>query len=157
MPADPPTVFQRWIAEAARDVGAEVPALTDPLGLTFEAEGHVARVLPHADEALAVIEVMAVSVDGVSEEDAGRLAVQLLKLNHEACFEHGWSIALDGDRLTVTTTVAVPATGGHALSEILYDGIDRAAALSRVVSGLIDLGAPPPETGATVGVNAIRG
>jgi hypothetical protein len=44
---------------------------------------------------LAVIEVLAAALDGVSEDDAGRLAIELLRLNHEARFEHPWSIVLD--------------------------------------------------------------
>src|SRR5947207_12483488 len=154
--------FQRWIAEAAREVGAKLPAEIDPLGLSFEAEGRVARVLPHADEGLAVIEVIAVSLDDIGEDAAARLAVQLLRLNHEARFEHGWSIVLDdSDRLTVTTTVALADTRGNMLAEILYDGIDRATALSTIVSGLIDAKPPEPETsagvGAIPGAGAIRG
>jgi hypothetical protein len=37
-----------------QQAGAEVPAEIDPLGLSFEAEGRVARISPHADDDLAV-------------------------------------------------------------------------------------------------------
>ena len=158
MTAAPLNPFQRWIADAAREVGAAVPAELDPLGLAFEAEGRVARVMPHADEALAVIEVMATSLDDIPEDAVRLLAVQLLRLNHEARFEHGWSIVIDdNDRLTVTTTVSLSGTRGNMLAEILYDGIDRAAALSAIVSGLISAGASAPGTSAIAGAGAIRG
>jgi len=154
--------FQRWIAEAAREVGAAVPDDIDPLGLSFEAEGRVARIMPHADEGLAVVEVAAISLDDIAENDLGRLAVQLHRLNHEARFEHGWSIVIDdSDSLNVTTTVSLADTRGNMLAEILYDGIDRAASLATVVSGLLSAGEPEPETGATPGMipgaGAIRG
>jgi len=131
--------FQRWIADAAHEAGAKLPAEIDPLGLSFEAEGRVVRIFPHADDAHAVIEVTAAALDGLAEGDVGRLAVQLHRLNHEARFEHGWSIVLDdSNRLNVTTTVDVTHRQAKMLPGILYDGIDRAKALSAVVSGLAD-------------------
>lgn len=150
--------FQRWVADAMRQAGAQVPAEIDPLGLTFEAEGRVARIFPHADEETAVIEVTAISLDDAPENDLARLAVQLLRLNHEARFEHGWSIVIDdANRLNITTTVSVSATSGNKLTEILYDGIDRAAALSVVFSGLLNAAASDRDTSAVAGVGAIRG
>jgi hypothetical protein len=150
--------FQLWVADAAREAGAAVPAEIDPLGLAFEAEGRVARILPHADEARAVIEVLAIFLNDLPEEVVVRLAVQLLRLNHEARFEHGWSIVIDdNDRLNVTTTVSLSETRGNMLAEILYDGIDRATSLSTVVSGLISVPASEPATSPTAGAGAIRG
>jgi len=153
--------FQLWLADAVRAAGGAVPAEADPLGLSFEAEGHVVRVFPHADDALAVIEVTALPVSDLAEDDVSRLAVQLLRLNHEARFEHGWSIVIDdSDRLNVTTTVAVSGTPASLLGEILYDGIDRAQSLSTVVAGLMSAeteAASGPETGASPGAGLIRG
>jgi len=150
--------FQLWLAEAVREAGAKVPGDMDPLGLSFEADGRVARILPHADEDLAVIEVTAIALDDSAEDDVARLAVQLLRLDHEARFEHGWRIVLDdNDRLNVTTTVAVPGTRGNELRDILYDGVERARALSAVVAGLLGAGAPEPETTEMPGTGAIRG
>jgi hypothetical protein len=135
-----------------------VPNEIDPLGLTFEAEGRVARIFPHADEGLAVIEVTAISLDDVAEDDVARLAARLLRLNHEARFEHGWCIVLDDDsRLNVTTTVAVADTSGSLLAELLYDGIDRATSLSTIVSGLMSAEPSEPETSPFVTAGAIRG
>jgi hypothetical protein len=139
--------FQRWLADVMRAAGGNVPAQIDPLGLSFEAEGRVARIFPHADDDLAVIEVVASSLDGIAESDLARLAVQLLRLNHEARFEHGWSIVLDdANNLTVTTTVSLSATRENMLAEILYDGIDRATALSTIVAGLISAETSDPES-----------
>jgi hypothetical protein len=155
--AAPLTPFQQWIADTARAVGAEVPAEIDPLGFAFEAEGRLARVLPHTDEALAVIEVAATSLKDVPDDELAWLALQLLRLNHEARFEHGWSIVIDeGDGVRVTTTVTLSATDGTTLAELLYDGIDRAALLSTVVSGLISAAASDVETDAPAGAGAIR-
>jgi hypothetical protein len=150
------TQFQRWAADALREAGAEVPAEVDPLGLTFEAEGRVARIFPHTDEALAVIEVTALSLadiarddvakDDMAKDDMARLALALLRLNHEARFEHGWSIVIDDDnQLDVTTTVAVADTRAGMLGAILYDGIDRAKSLSSVVAELRSAPAFDPE------------
>jgi hypothetical protein len=150
--------FQRWVAAAAREAGASVPADIDPLGLAFEAEGRIARLMPHADDGLAVVEVAALSLDDMAEDDVARLAVPLLRLNHEARFEHGWSIVIDdGNRLNVTTTIVLADTPGSRLAEILYDGIDRAAALSAIVSGLVNARASEAEPGPIVGAGAIRG
>jgi hypothetical protein len=138
--------FQRWAADALREAGADVSAETDPLCITFEAEGRVARVLPHADEALAVIEVTVLSLDDIAKEDVPRLALALLRLNHEARFEHGWRIVIDdGNQLNVTTTVAVADIRANVLGTILYDGIDHAKSLSSVVAELRSAPAFDPE------------
>jgi hypothetical protein len=139
--------FQSWAADAVREAGAEVPAEIDPLGITFEAEGLVARIFPHADEALAVIEVTALSLDDIGKDDVARLALALLRLNHEARFEHGWSVVIDdGNQLNVTTTVAVADTRAGMLGAILYDGIDRAVSLSSIVAELQSASVFDPET-----------
>src|SRR5215471_16975965 len=88
--------FQLWVADAVREAGAEVPAEIDPLGLSFEAEGRVVRIFPHSDEALAVIEVTVLALDDLAEEEVARLALPLHRLNHEARFEHGWIVVIDG-------------------------------------------------------------
>ena len=138
--------FQHWVADALRDTGAQVPDEIDPLGLTFEAEGRVARIFPHADDAHAVIEVTAASLDELAEDGLGQLALQLHRLNHEARFEHAWTIVLDDDNgLNVTTTVDVRHTRAKMLAGLLYDGIDRAKALSAVVAGLISVPESEPE------------
>jgi hypothetical protein len=147
--------FQRWVVEAIGEAGGTVPADVDPLGATFEAEGHVARIFPHGDEGHAVIEVTACSLHDLAEDAVAGLAVPLLRLNHEARFEHAWAIVLDDEsRLNVTTTVALTHTSGRHLAELLYDGIDRAAALSKLVAELVDLPEEPePESAPIVGMS----
>jgi len=53
----------------------------------------------------------------------------------------------DSNRLNVTTTVDVVHTRAKMLTGILYDGIDRAKALSAVVTGLASAleSAPQPD------------
>jgi hypothetical protein len=150
--------FQRWVAAAISEAGGEVPAELDPLGIAFEAEDRVVRLFPHADEALAVIEVTAVALEDIAQDDVARLAVQLQKLNHEARLEHSWRVVLDDhDRLNVTTTVAVADTGASLLAEIVRDGIGRAASLATIVTGLLSMPASDPDDRAPIGVGAIRG
>lgn len=157
MPDAPLNRFQLWVADAVKQAGAAVPETIDPLGLSYEAEGRVARIFPHADDGLAVVEVTAMSLDDLAEDDVAQLAVQLHRLNHEARFEHGWSIVIDDDdRLNVSTTVSTAETTGTRLTEILYDGIDRAKALSTVVAGLLSADASEPEPSAGA-AGVIRG
>ena len=131
------TPFQRWITEAMAAAGQPVPPEVDPLGLEFEAEGRMARVIPHADESLAVIEVQACALHELGEEALAALALDLMRLNHEARFEHGWVAVIDDeDWLSVSTTVAVAATLGEALGECLWDGLARATQLQAVAQSL---------------------
>jgi hypothetical protein len=149
--------FQRLVAEAARSAGADVPAEIDPIGLSLEMAGRTARILPHSDDAHAIVEVVAISLEDLEENELARLAVQMLGLNHEARFEHAWTIVLDDNRnLNVTTTVSAFATTGQALIEILYDGIDRASTLSAAVSALIAIPPPASARGMVAG-GGIRG
>jgi hypothetical protein len=149
--------FQRWVAAAIREAGGEVPAEVDPLGIAFDAEGRVVRLFPHADEALAVIEVTALAVDDVAQGDVARLAVQMHRLNHEARFAHPWSVVIDEhDRLNVTTTVAVADTGVSLLAGIVHDGLGRAASLATVVAGLLSVPASDPPGRAPIGTGALR-
>jgi hypothetical protein len=62
----------------------------------------------------------------------------------------------DDDRLNVSTTVSTAETTGTRLTEILYDGIDRAKALSTVVAGLLSADASEPEPSAGA-AGVIRG
>jgi hypothetical protein len=104
------------------------------------------RIFPHSDEALAVIEVTVLALDDLAEEEVARLAVPLHRLNHEARFEHAWIVVIDDHSgLNVTTTVAVADTRANTLTGILYDGIDRASALTAVVSGILSAAAADPE------------
>jgi hypothetical protein len=147
MAAAAPNPFQHWLAEVMQD-GAGMPMEIDPLGLSFETDGRVTRIFPHADDDLAVVEVRVSSLDELAGNDLARLALQLLRLNRAARLEHDWSVVLDeADNLAVTTTVSQSATGANVLAAILQDGIDRAAALSRVVAGLIGIVAPDPDSG----------
>ena len=137
---DTPTLspFQHWILEAATASGLSVPPHIDPLGIELEAEGHLARVTPHSNDTLAITEVDVCSLADVSEESLAQLAVQLLRINHEARFEHGWQIVLDDDdTIGITTTLSMSATDAETLAMVLVDGIERACALAEVVSGLL--------------------
>lgn len=130
--------FQQWIAQAFQAEGADLPEVIDPLGAEFEAEGRKARVLPHSDDGWAVIEVEVQSIAQLQHGDASRLALDMMKLNHDARFEHRWMIIIDDDdMMSITTQVATAATDANALGEILFDGIERSALLAAAVNGLL--------------------
>jgi hypothetical protein len=144
------SALQNWVLEIALWAGVERPAEPDPLGLEIEIEGRLARVLPHADEERAVIEIEVRSLSGADESDTAQLALQLLRLNHEARFEHGWSAVLDDeDVLCLSTTIELRHTEPDALANLLSDGIARAEALA-TISGDIMRGAEASQSPASV-------
>lgn len=130
--------FQQWVAQAFRAGGADLPEVIDPLGAEFEAEGRKARVLPHSDDGWAVIEVEVKSLAELQHGDASRLALDMMKLNHDARFEHRWMIIIDDDdMMSITTQVDIAATDSLVLGEILSDGVERAGMLAEAVNGLL--------------------
>ena len=131
--------FQRWVADMAQAAGMQLPSEINPFGLEIELDGRIARVLPHADEALAVIDVEVQSLDGLADGQAAELAMTLLKINQEARFEHGWAIVLDDDEmLSISTTVSMAATAADGLNEWLALGLDRAQALTQAIGGMVN-------------------
>ena len=134
------TSFQQWVLGAFNEVGMEPAAGVDPLGLEFTSDNRVARVLPHADTALAVIEV---EVRSLSDADAlaqARVALLAMRLNDEARFEHAWQIVLDEEeRLCISSAVVMSDTSAEALVEVLADGLARATILGEWVDGVLSL------------------
>lgn len=130
--------FQQWIVDAVSSAGVAVGEDVDPFGLEFESEGRLARIIPHSDPGLAVIEVEVRSLAEVEPNRAHRLAWELLSLNHETRFQHQWAAILDEDRtLSITSTVAIASTPGEALAETLFDGVERASQLATVADELL--------------------
>lgn len=130
--------FQQWLIDAVSSAGVEVGEHVDPLGVEFEAEGRRARIIPHRDPALAVIEVEVLPLADVPPGRAEGLAWELLRLNHDARFEHEWAAIVDDDEmLSITTTVVIDSMRGEALGEALFDGVERAARLAVVAEGLL--------------------
>ena len=136
------------MANAGGEVGPDV----NPFGLGFEAEGRQARILPHPDPALAVIEVEVQSLADAPRDRAQSLAWELLRLNHEARFEHPWAAIVDDDEvLSLTTTVVMVAMGRDALGAALLAGVEQAARLAVVTEALLAApreDTPPPERSA---------
>jgi hypothetical protein len=136
--ASPLSPFQQWIIAAMANAGGEVGPDVNPFGLGFEAEGRQARILPHPDPALAVIEVEVQSLADVPQDRAQSLAWELLRLNHEARFEHPWAAIIDDDEvLSLTTTVVMASMGRDALGEALLAGVEQAARLAVVTEALL--------------------
>ncbi len=122
------------MANAGGEVGPDV----NPFGLGFEAEGRQARILPHPDPALAVIEVEVQSLADAPRDRAQSLAWELLRLNHEARFEHPWAAIIDDDEvLSLTTTVVMASMDRDALGEALLAGVEQAARLAVVTEALL--------------------
>jgi|LauGreDrversion4_2_1035121.scaffolds.fasta_scaffold01010_19 hypothetical protein len=131
--------FQRWVADMAQAVGMQLPSHLNPFGLELELDGRITRVLPHTDDAMAVIDVEIRSLGGLADGQAAGLAMTLLRINQDARFEHGWAVVLDDDdMLSISTTVSIAATSAHRLNEWLTEGLDRAQALTQAVAGMID-------------------
>lgn len=152
------TPFQQWITNAVATTGIALPEYVDPLGVQFEAEGRLARLIPHADAALAVVEVEARSLAQSTDLDAARLALELMKLNHEARFEHGWSAIIDDDdMLSITTTVTLASTDAEALGALLFDGVERAALLATVADGLLSPSVTAAQAPVSGAADIIRG
>lgn len=131
-------LFQQLLVDAFGSAGVDVGDDVDPLGCEFEAEGRLARVIPCRDPGLALIEVEVQPLADVPPGRAHQLAWELMKLNHEARFEHAWTVVIDDDDvLSITTTVPIRAMNGDALAETLFDGVERAAQLGAVAEGLL--------------------
>jgi hypothetical protein len=132
------TPFQHWIVEIAQANDLPVPDPIDPLGLEFEVEGRLARVTPHSDDALALIEIEVHALTEIGDEQLGNLALQLLRINQEARFEHCWQIVLDDDDIVgISTTVTMATTQPEALASAFDEGLERAKSLGAVVSGFL--------------------
>jgi hypothetical protein len=153
------TPFQQWIVNSFTELGTAPAGVVDPLGLEFESDGRVARILPHTDPGLAVVEVV---VEDLADKDEGtlsRLALQLLRLNDEARFEHGWQAVLDADdSLCIYVLISMASTSAEDLAGSLDDGMYRAGLLSEVLRGLLSDG-PRDPTQATASVTSgmVRG
>jgi hypothetical protein len=155
------TALQLWLLEAAARAGVERPSEPDPLGLELEFDGYLARVLPHSEERRAVLEIEVRSLAAVNESDLAKLALQMLRLNHDARFEHDWVVILDDeDMLCVSTTIELGLTPPESLGDRLSDGLARArilVTLSDELMGLVNE-TPASAPGAFPGAqNAIRG
>ena len=122
--------FQQWILKSFGSLGVEVASEVDPLGLEFESEGRIVRVLPHTDAALAVLQAEVSSLEDADELSLARIAILMLRLNDEARFEHQWQITLDvDDRLCISMQINIAETNAEQLAELLQEGLERAAML----------------------------
>jgi hypothetical protein len=153
------TPFQQWVVKSFGDLGSAPTGAVDPLGLEFESDGRVARILPHTDPGLAVVEVV---VEDLADKDEGtlsRLALQLLRLNDEARFEHGWQAVLDADdSLCISVLISMASTSAEDLAELLGDGIARASLLAEGLQGLLVISsADPASAKSAVTAGIVRG
>jgi hypothetical protein len=119
----------------------------------------VARILPHTDPGLAVVEVV---VEDLADKDEGtlsRLALQLLRLNDEARFEHGWQAVFDADdSLCIYVLISMASTSAEDLAELLGDGIERASLLAEGLQGLLVISsADPASAKSAVTAGIVRG
>jgi hypothetical protein len=102
----------------------------DEVGLTFTAQAHTARVMPHPTQPSALL--VEVDVCAVGDTDA---AAPLLmhRLNYLARFSHGWSLAIDADDMVVIyTTRSIARTDAGALEALIVDGLERAGAIEQL-------------------------
>jgi hypothetical protein len=155
------TSFQQWVLKSFAELGTAPSGAVDPLGMTFESEGRQARILPHSDAALALVEVE-VEVADLADKDEGmlsRLALVLLRLNDEARFEHSWQAVLDADDiLCIYAQISMASTSAEGLADLLDDGIARAAMLADGLQGLSGLGMQDPAAAIeTITTGMVRG
>jgi hypothetical protein len=84
---------------------------------------------------------------------------QLLRLNDEARFEHGWQAVLDADdSLCISVLISMASTSAEDLAGSLDDGMYRAGLLSEVLRGLLSDGPrDPAQATASVTSGMVRG
>jgi hypothetical protein len=134
------TSFQQWVVRSFADLGTAPTGVVDPLGMEFESEGRLARILPHSDAEQALVEVVVADLADTDESTLSRLALRLLRLNDEARFEHAWQAVLDAeDSLCIYAQIKMASTSAEGLAEVLDEGIARAAMLDEGLKGLSGL------------------
>jgi hypothetical protein len=153
------TSFQQWVLKSFAELGTAPSGAVDPLGMTFESEGRQARILPHSDAALALVEVEVADLADKDEGMLSRLALVLLRLNDEARFEHSWQAVLDADDiLCIYAQISMASTSAEGLADLLDDGIARAAMLADGLQGLSGLGMQDPAAAIeTLTTGMVRG
>jgi hypothetical protein len=153
------TSFQQWVLKSFAELGTAPSGAVDPLGMTFESEGRQARILPHSDAALALVEVEVADLADKDEGMLSRLALVLLRLNDEARFEHSWQAVLDADDiLCIYAQISMASTSAEGLADLLDDGIARAAMLADGLQGLSGLGMQDPAAAIeTITTGMVRG
>ena len=84
---------------------------------------------------------------------------QLLRLNDEARFEHGWQAVLDADdSLCISVLISMASTSAEDLAELLGDGIARASLLAEGLQGLLVISsADPASAKSAVTAGIVRG
>lgn len=134
------TSFQQWVVRSFAELGTAPTGVVDPLGMEFESEGRLARILPHSDAEQALVEVVVADLADTDESTLSRLALRLLRLNDEARFEHAWQAVLDAeDSLCIYAQINMASTSAEGLAEVLDEGIARAAMLDEGLKGLSGL------------------
>ena len=153
------TSFQHWVLKSFADLGSAPTGEVDPLGMEFESDGWQARVLPHSEDELALVEVVVADLATEDEATLARLALLLMRVNDQARFEHSWQATLDADdNLCIYALITMASTSADGLAELLDDGIARAAKLAEGLHGLSGLGMQDPDAAIeTLTTGMVRG
>ena len=88
---------------------------------------------------LLTVEVDLPSTISSDVTDRAELLLALHRMNDAARYEHGWIATVDDDALVVIhKLVALARTGPGEFRDLFDDGLDRAAALERMLGGLAE-------------------
>lgn len=136
----PGEAYMALLNDLMRDLGVSGQSRTPAeaaLGLSFSAEGHTCRLLPHpAMENRLVVEVTVGNLGPVlaAPGEAGGLHELINRLNAAARLEHDWVACVDEhDEVLVWTCRDVLPLSPASTQALLAEGLDRAQALSEVL------------------------
>lgn len=136
----PTSQYQALIKDFATHAGLEAFQDEQAIGVDFEVNGYVCRVLPHPqqEERLSV-EVDVCRFSSEQAQPSQLEASLLLRLNALSRTEHDWTLGLDEDgHLILWTWREVAATPPAELEALLVEGIDRAEALHAALRPISD-------------------
>jgi hypothetical protein len=136
----PGNAYRALLADLFRDLGVDGDELSSAeaaLGLTFSADGHTCRLLPHPaieDRLIVEVAVGHLGVDATPTGTGGRLHELINHLNAAARLEHDWVACVDdNEEVVLWVWRDVLPMSAASVQALLAEGLDRAQALSELL------------------------
>lgn len=140
MPSDtlkPGEAYIGLLNHLLKDLGVSGDGLASEdaaFGLSFSADGHICRLLPHpsvADRLIAEVTVGNLGLDHLPPAAVNALHEVINRLNAAARLEHDWVAAVDeNNEVILWTWRDVQPMAASAVQALLAEGLDRAQTLS---------------------------